>query len=213
MLTLVGDSFRISPYVFSCFCALREKSIPFEMTELNLEKKAHLRPEYAADTITARVPALAHDGYWIAESLAILEYVEEAFPSPKHPRILPDGIKDRARARQVMSWLRSDDTLGLRDERPTTTMFYEPSTTPLSPRGQASADKLIAVASRLVGDGRPTLFDAWCIADADLAFMLHRLLLNGHDVPAPVRAYAEGQWTRPSVREFTQQKRAPYVPS
>ena len=53
---------------------------------------------------------------------------------------------------------------------------------------------------------------AWSQADSDLAFMLHRLLLNGHELPAKVRAYAEREWQRPSVQEFVTHERAAYVP-
>jgi hypothetical protein len=42
--------------------------------------------------------------------------------------------------------------------------------------------------------------------------MLHRLLLNGHDLPANVRAFAEAQWARPSVRGFVDRERATLVP-
>ena len=76
---------------------------------------------------------------------------------------------------------------------------------------RAAADKLVTVADRLISAGRTQLFDAWCIADSDLAFMLHRLLSNGHDVPAKVRAFAETQWKRPSVAEFVAHARPPYV--
>jgi glutathione S-transferase len=41
--------------------------------------------------------------------------------------------------------------------------------------------------------------------------MLHRLLSNGHDVPAKVRAFAETQWKRPSVAEFVAHARPPYI--
>jgi glutathione S-transferase len=217
MLTLSSDAFHISPYVFTCFVALKEKALPFETKLVSLGDKAQLEAGYRAATITARVPALRHDDFWIAESLAIVEYLEDAFPSPS-PRLLPAGVRERARARQVLSWLRSDDTLALREDRATSSMFYARATSPLTARGEAAADKLIDVATRLVGSaerserGRDTLFDAWCIADADLAFMLHRLLLNGHEVPATVRAYAEAQWKRPSVREFVERERPAYVP-
>jgi glutathione S-transferase len=35
-LTLYGDAFWISPYVFSCFVALREKGLPFAVVEVSL---------------------------------------------------------------------------------------------------------------------------------------------------------------------------------
>jgi glutathione S-transferase len=213
MITLHTDAFLISPYVFSCFVALTEKGLPFEVSRVSLGDKAQLRPDYKAATITARVPALTHDDFCVAESTAIVEYLDEVFPAPKYAPLLPEDARERARARQVMSWLRSDDTLGLRDERPTTTMFYERSKVPLTPRGKASADKLVEVAGRLLSRANArTLFETWCIADADLAFMLHRLVDNGHDLPPPVRSFADEQWKRPSIRRFLDQERAPFVP-
>ena len=89
---------------------------------------------------------------------------------------------DRARARQVHGWLRSD-LMPLRDERPTTTMFYARATAPLSERAQAAADKLLRAAEQLVPNGEGPLFGEFCVADADLAFMLHRLILNADEVP------------------------------
>jgi glutathione S-transferase len=73
-------------------------------------------------------------------------------------------------------------------------------------------ERLFYVADALVTEGKPTLFDAFSIADADLAFMLHRLLLNDEPVPAKLASYARGIWTRPSIREFVDRPRAPYVP-
>jgi glutathione S-transferase len=85
-------------------------------------------------------------------------------------------------------------------------MFYAHVSTPLSERGQAAALKLIDVTERLLED-RGSLFEHWSIADADLSFMIHRLILNGDPVPARVHAYATAQWQRPSVQAFVKQAR------
>ena len=42
--------------------------------------------------------------------------------------------------------------------------------------------------------------------------MLHRLILSGHDVGAPVLEYARRQWQRPSVRAFAEHARPKEVP-
>jgi glutathione S-transferase len=208
-LTLHGDRFWISPFFFSCFVGLREKGIAFDVATVALEERAHLQPGYRDRSITARVPALAHGGFWLAESSAIVEYLEEAFPPPRHPALLPRDLRARARARQVLSWLRSD-LQPLREERPTTTMFYEPAHSPLSRAGAAAAEKLLRVAGQLLEDEAMTT--EWSIAHADLAFMLHRLILNDHPVPPRIREFAEAQWRRPSVQAFVGHERAPYVP-
>jgi glutathione S-transferase len=210
-LILYVDAFYISPYAFSCFVALREKGVPFTTRVVPLQDKAQHRPEYRDASLTGRVPALDHDGFWLAESSAIDEYLEESFPPPVYAALYPAGTRERARIRQIQAWLRSD--LGaLRDERPTTTMFYERAERPLSDAGRAAADKLVRVTEQVIAPGAAHIGAAWSIADSDLGFMLHRLILNGHPVPARVRAYADAQWQRPAVREWVDRQRIPFVP-
>jgi glutathione S-transferase len=207
-LVLCTDNFWISPYVYSCFVALTEKRLTFETVHVALERKEQLRPEYKSHTITGKVPALRHGDFWLAESSAIVEYLDETFPGP---RLLPEDKQQRARARQVMAFLRSD-LLALREERPTTTMFYERAKSPLTPAGQAAATKLIDIADRLIADGATSLFPSWSVADSDLAFMLERLILNRDPVPPKLKAFADVQWQRPSVRAFVERTRLPYQP-
>jgi glutathione S-transferase len=210
-LVLYSDAYWISPYVFTCFVALREKGLAFELREVALQDGANKQPAYRDRTITGRVPALEHDGFFLAESSAIVEYLEDVFPVPHDRRLLPEPARDRARARQVMAWIRSD-LMALREERSTATMFYARAEAPLTPAGQAARDKLLHVADLLIPEEGSSMFGAWSIADADLAFMLHRLILNEHEVSPKIRRYAEVQWARPSVREFVDHERRPFVP-
>jgi glutathione S-transferase len=208
---LFGETLWISPYVFSTFVALHEKGVLFDVIEVGLAEGEHLLPAYRDASVTARVPSLEHDGFRLAESSAIAEYLEEVFPPPSHPCLLPAAPQARARARQIMAWLRSD--LGaLREERSTVTMFYRFRLQPLSPAAERDAQKLIRVAEQLVARAAEPLFGSWCLADSELAFMLHRLILNGDAVPGRVRAYAEAQWARPSVRAFVEHARPASVP-
>jgi glutathione S-transferase len=207
-LTLHGDSFWISPYVFTCFVALREKNLAFEYVDVPLHEGAQHTPGFRDPSLTGRVPALRHGDFWLSESSAIAEYLDECFATGVS--LLPKEPQARARARQVMAWIRSD-LMALREERSTHTMFYAPATKALSPAGVAAAEKLERVARALVPANAEPLFGAWSIADSDLAFMLHRLLLNGHTVDARVRAWAEAQWQRPSVQAFVTHMRPPYV--
>lgn len=203
-IRLYVDSHWDSPYVFSVFVALQEKGLAFESTPLDLDAGEQRSAGYRAKSLTARVPCIEHDGLVLSESLAIIEYLDEVFPAPA--RLLPATVPARARARQLLGWLRSD-LLPLRDERPTTTMFFERATAPLSERARAAADKLVHVAEAVVPPGEGALFGEWCSADADLAFMLHRLILNDDPVPERVRRYAVAQWQRPSVRAFVDRQR------
>lgn len=207
-LTLFGDRLWESPYVFSCFVALKEKRIPFEVQEIALERGEQKSKEFQQRTIWGRVPAIEHDGFALAESQAILEYLEDAFPDT--PRILPRDVKERARARAVLGWIRSD-LLDLRAERPTTTMFFDHAPKPLTDAGRAAVARLFSIAGRLL-EGKRHLFSEWSIADTDLSLMLHRLILNDDDVPQDLAAYAAAQWKRPSVQEYVTHTRPEWVP-
>ncbi len=205
-ILLYGSTHWDSPYVFSAFVALREKGIPFEVRILDLKAGDQRAAEYREASLTARVPAIDHSGFVLSESTAIIEYLDEAFPAPTYPRLLPEDLRNRARARQIMAWVRSD-LLPLREERSTETMFFEVATKPLGRAAQAAADKLLFVVDRLVPEGGTALFGTFCIADVDLGIALHRLILNGDPVPEKAQRYAAAQWSRPSVREFVERER------
>lgn len=207
-LRLYGDSFFISPYVFSVYVALREKGLAFEYVPVALHKAEQKDGAYVNKSVTGRVPSLEHHGFSLAESSAIVEYLDDAFADA--PRMMPSNIQHRARARQLMAWIRSD-LMPIREERPTTTMFYERANKPLSDAGVKAAAKLLAVSEAVINAPTEHLFGAFSIADADLAFMLHRLILNDEPVPAKIRSWAERVWQRASVQEFVTQSRPPYV--
>ena len=214
-MILYGNSMWTSPYVLSAFVALRAKGLAFEVKTIPLDAGGHLEEGFTSMSLTSRVPALVDGAFALSESSAIVEYLEDAYPPPGHERVLPADVRYRARARQIMAWLRSD--LGpIREERSAEYVFYPhsavPPFAPLSPAGLRAADKLIKAAERVVPpDGGP-LFEAWCIADTDLAMMLQRLVKTGHDVPDRIRTYAEDRWQRPAVQEFVRQSRPAFKP-
>lgn len=210
-LTLHVDGFYLSPYAFSAFVCLTEKGLPFTIREVNLHEQAQRTPAFKTLSTTSRVPVLEHGSFHVSESSAIVEYLEDTFPPPEHAATLPASARERARARQIMAWIRSD-LMPLREERGTNTFLHGQPFKPLSPAGKAAADKLVAAASALIPDGRTSLFDAFSVADADLAMMLMRLIGTREPVPAKVAAFAAAQWRRPSVRAWVERKRAPYVP-
>ena len=81
-------------------------------------------------------------------------------------------------------------------------------------RGQAQrdAERLLLVADQVVPAGGGSIFGEWSLVDAELAFMLHRLLLSGDPLPERLDAYARAQWARPSAREFVDHARPAAVP-
>jgi len=212
-LLLLGNSTWTSPYVLSCFVALREKGVAFDVNDVALHTGAHFEAAFAAQSLTARVPVLVDGDLTLSESSAIVEYLEDRYPPPQHPRVLPEDLRARARARQVMAWVRSD-LMAIREERSAEYVFYTHDRlrafAPLSAAALRATAKLLGAADRLVPPDAGPLFGAWCIADTDLAMMLQRLVKCGDDVPQRLRAYAEAQWQRPAVKEFCAQKRPPF---
>lgn len=204
-LTLFVDSRFFSPYALFAFVALSEKKLSFDIEKIDLVNNAHHSSGYQQLSLTGRVPTLRHGDFSVSESSAIIEYLEDAFPAPHHLAVLPASLRDRARARQLQAWLRSD-LAPLREDRPTTVIFQQPSALPLSPSGQAAAQQLIAAASSLVNDEAHDLFGAWSIADTELALMLNRLVVNHDPVPPKLKAYVARQWQRPSVQAWLQQQ-------
>jgi glutathione S-transferase len=200
VLTLYSDTNFYSPYVMSAFVALTEKGLPFELVTLDLAQGEHLREPYKSLSLTRRVPTLTNGTFLLSESSAIAEYLDELFPAPTFTALYPQHIEQRAKAREVQAWLRSD--LGpLREERSTAVVFGGVRCPPLTPAGQAAADKLVVGAQQLLGDN-DYLFTHWSIADSDLALMLNRLLFNGDKLPEKLEQYAKAQWQRPSVKAW-----------
>lgn len=204
-LQLYVDAQFASPYAMSAFVTLVEKELPFEMATVDLDVGANHALAYAGPSLTARVPMLRHDGFCLSESSAITEYLEEQFGGML---VYPRNVPQRARARQVQAWLRSD-LMALREERNTQVVFYGARFAPLSEAGRQAAHKLVAGASALLAEGADHLFGQWCIADVDLALMLNRLALHGDALPEHLAAYARRQWQRPSVQRWVQLQRPP----
>lgn len=203
---LYVDARFTSPYALSAFVALREKGIAFDLVQVDLHQAQHHRDDYADLSLTRRVPTLVQGDFALSESSAITEYLEETAGGAS---LYPQDPKQRARARQVQAWLRSD-LLPIRSERSTLVVFYgQKVEAPLSVEAQMAADTLIAAAQSLLQDGREHVCGQWSIADVDLAVMLNRLILNGDAVPQSLIDYATRQWQRPSVQEWIKLQRPP----
>ena len=202
-MRLYVDHLYTSPYAMSVFVTLREKSLAFDTLTVDLDAAHQHAADFAQLSLTQRVPTLVEGDFALSESSAITEYLEQAYPQTP---VYPADPKQRARARQVQAWLRSD-LLPIRQERSTMVVFYGQKMPPLSPDAEAAAAKLISAAHTLLAGNSPYLFGEWSIADVDLAVMLNRLILNGDSVPAALVEYAQRQWQRPSVQAWVQQQR------
>eukprot|EP00252_Welwitschia_mirabilis_P004854 TRINITY_DN1517_c0_g1_i2.p1 TRINITY_DN1517_c0_g1~~TRINITY_DN1517_c0_g1_i2.p1 ORF type:complete len:229 (-),score=16.79 TRINITY_DN1517_c0_g1_i2:282-968(-) len=104
-LKLLGT--KLSPFVVRVMLSFNLKGIPYDFVEENLMNKSEFLLK--SNPIYKKVPVLIHDGKPICESQVILQYVEEAWPSSRHP-LLPADPYERALARFWAAFI--DDKLG-----------------------------------------------------------------------------------------------------
>jgi glutathione S-transferase len=206
------DAFWANAWDAGPYVALREKGLAFSTAIALVREGQGVTAAVRRQSLTGLAPALADGGFWVGESMAIIEYLEDAYPAPAYPRLFPIDVRARARARQLMSWMRMEHG-ALRESRPSTVIFYpREQLPPITPDAAAQAADLVEVVERLGPTPDGTLFGDWCIADVDVAFALMRLIRTGFDLPDAHRAYAEAVWRRPSVRGYVEHPRPPHDP-
>src|ERR1700742_1336821 len=93
-------SYFRSSAAFRARIALNLKGIKPELRFVHLLKDGGQQhtPEYKTLNPQELIPALVHDGHTIAQSLAIIEYLDEIMPQPP---FLPRDAYGRARCREL----------------------------------------------------------------------------------------------------------------
>jgi glutathione S-transferase len=208
-LTLFVDGYFTSTWDAACFVALTEKQVEFTTARALLREGQGAPAALREQTAIARVPALRHGEFWLTESLAIVEYLEDAFPPPDYPRLLPAAPQARARARQIMAWIRFD-MRALRAERPWQLSIYPAELQPpLSADAERDIGELIDLVVRLSATGE---LDDWNIAHADIAFALWRISRSGVSLPQVAHRMLDRNLERPSIRAYMEHPRPPNPP-
>jgi maleylpyruvate isomerase len=78
--------------------ALNLKGLSFESVAVDLRKNEHSGAAFKALNPQGLVPVLDVDGQLLIQSVAIIEWLEERYPTPA---LLPAGANDRARVRAL----------------------------------------------------------------------------------------------------------------
>ena len=103
MLTL--HTYFYSSAAYRVRIALNLKGITYESVAYDLRKKAHQNDAYLRLNPQGLVPSLVDDGNVLAQSLAIIEYLEEKHPEPA---LMPAEPLDRARVRAIAQSIACD---------------------------------------------------------------------------------------------------------
>jgi len=179
--------------------ALREKGLDFEEVEVDVLRGEQKAAEFRRLNPFGQIPVLTDGDLTIAESIAILEYLEEKHPEPS---LLPEGASERALVRQFMLW--SSDYLP-----PAWKAWMAPQISPERPIDEASvargrdeiAAHLDVLAARL--HDSPWLVERYSLADicyAPIVTVLDRVGLGELVAARPeVAAWIERLNERPAV--------------
>lgn len=206
----IGEK-NISSWSMRPWVALRHKGVPFEEKTLPIKGDAD-RSARRKLSPTGRVPVLHHRGFAIPDSLAIIEYVEETWPAPKHAALWPQDAGRRAHARWLSAAMHSGYTT-MREHMSFNTCFL-PKRNPAPPAAIADAQEMLrlleaALAAKPAGAG-PYLFGEFSAADAMYAPAIMRVM--AYEVPTQATPLA-ATWMRalveaPAVRPWIEAARA-----
>jgi glutathione S-transferase len=100
-----------SPYAWRVWLALEQKRIPYELKLQSFSSGDLKTPEYLAINPRGRVPAIRDDGFALFESVAIMEYLDEAYDSGVP--LYPGDAKRRATMTgpAIAAWIRRMEAL------------------------------------------------------------------------------------------------------
>ena len=210
LVLYIGEK-NISSWSMRAYVALVAREIPFEEKAISLRKDRD-RSERRAVSPTGRVPVLHHGSLVIPDSLAIIEYLEEAFPAPKQPPLWPREMRQRAHARWLAAAMHSG-FMNLREGMSFNLCFLpqppQPPAEALAEAGEILALWEGTLREKKKGAG-PFLFGAFGAADAMFAPAVVRL--TSFRVPASATpraaAYMGAVLDHPAVRRWMDPARA-----
>jgi glutathione S-transferase len=200
-LVLTIGNQNYSSWSLRPWLALEHTGAPYESIVIPLYR-ADSPGRISARSPSGRVPVLDHDGLVIWDSLAICEYLAEAFPDA---HLWPSDRAARAHARSVsaemhssFSALRTNMGMNIRARLP----GY--GRTPDSLRDIERVRAIWTGCRSRFGAGGPYLFDAFSIADAMFAPVVLRFRTYAVELDAVARAYSDAMLERPALKKWIQ---------
>lgn len=207
LILYIGEK-NISSWSMRGFLALAAKELEFEPRTISLREDKD-RSRRLAVSPTGKVPALHHtvggELRVIPDSLAIIEYLEETFPPPKHLPLWPSDAGERAHARWLAAMMHSG-FMKLRESMSFNLCFL--------PKPPAATPEALAEAAEILGHWEkaltnktvpgPFLFGPFGAVDIMFAPVVWRLTAFGVATISTPRAaaYMTAVLGHPAVRRW-----------
>jgi glutathione S-transferase len=214
-LKLTVLSLRYSSWSMRPWLALYHTGAPFETDTVSLphmERQGEATPlgeRRKLGSVRGLFPVLRVDGTPIHESLAICEYVADAFPDA---HLWPIDSLQRASARAICSEMVSGFT-SMRNELSCHLFGRVPSFTP-SPSAMTDIERVFEIWNeKLDASGGPFLFGRFSIADAMYFPVLTRFRTYGVKLPSALVPYGHALEAQPAVQALVAvASSAPHIP-
>ena len=100
-MTIKLHGFPLSPRAFKVLFAAEQFGVPYELVPIDFARGDTKTPQYIAMNPNQRMPVMDHDGFYLWESNAIIQYLAEQKPEGGY---LPKDLKTRMLALQWQFW-------------------------------------------------------------------------------------------------------------
>jgi glutathione S-transferase len=199
MLLIIGNKNQ-SSWSMRPWLLLRQAGLPFEDRVLLFETEGW-RDMIGAHSPSGRVPVLKDGDLVVWDSLAICEYVADAFPDAQ---LWPANRALRATARSVSAEMHSGFASLRRDMSMDVAARHPPQ--PMSRETQDDVERVQAIWTdcRRRAEAGPFLFGRFSVADAMFAPVVWRFRTYGVELASAAREYYETMLELPSMKEWEQ---------
>jgi glutathione S-transferase len=199
MLKLVVANKLYSSWSLRPWAVLKAFDIPFEEIVIPLRQQDS-RERLLEYSPSGKVPVLVHGDVIVWESMAIIEYLAEAFPDHA---VWPREAKARAHARAIANEMHG----GFQPLRQACPMHLGArfATPPLTDSLKANIDRIEDIwsgARNRFGAGGPYLFGAFTAADAMYLPIVTRFETYGVPVREATRAYMDTMLAHPAFVDW-----------
>jgi glutathione S-transferase len=199
--TLVVASKNYSSWSLRAYLALAHTGKPFREVVVGLDEP-DTAEKVARHSPSGRLPVLYHGALLVWDSLAICEYLAEAFPEA---RLWPESREVRAVARSAVAEmhagfaaLRQNLPMDIRSRKPG--LGRAPGVAEDISRIQA----LWSDCRARFGQGGPFLFGHFTVADAFYAPVVTRFVTYGVELDAVSQAYRDAVLALPALKTWTE---------